>query len=737
MRKIKYICSLLWLLTIAACQQDEGIIEQRMSGFQLSLSDELSVKARKAPGELKPNFKEFMVRIIKQDNGHEIYNDYFQETIIAAPAGTFDLTASYGDNPVLGLDVPYFIGSTTAEIAPGMTEPVEVTIPCKVGNALVSFKFDNNARFEKFFSAYAVKVQNGNYSIKVTHENPDQSVYFPAGSSISLRFEGTLKENGKEVSWDIVSDQIPTVFDAAQHVKLTLTVAPVEEGAILTVEKVEVMKATMTETIPLEWLPTPKLKGFDGNGGSLVKYIETDDAISAAIHYSAAMPLQDMQFTINFEDPNYSSLNGDYLLSAMTDEQKDAFASAGVTLPTIGASTNQCLDFTNLTPKLTTKGSGEQTNNVVILKIKANNRWSADNGQPYFIQTNRPEFSVSVYPRNIWTKEFTVNALSASQVTAGKFDKISSDFSYQYSTDGNNWTDIPSDRRQTGLTPDKTYYVRGVYRNKLVSSNVSLVTYPQIALVNGDMEAWHKTETREGTWPIRQWVPRYYPYASGDSDPWWATNMEKAVIWSTAPIEATTTPNCSYVTDAHGGSKAAEVRTSGHGAGYATTNAGSASVTYPKGFFAGSLFLGTYAWNDGEVKAEGRSYVSRPTALSFWYKYTPYNTDAFKVVMTLKSGETTLATATYIPTPYSTADGSYQHYQLPLIYMEDASVADLKPTTLCISFISTYVETIERDTHFGIGRTINLADFSQNSGKKECHYGSQLKIDDISLVYDK
>lgn len=67
---------------------------------------------------------------------------------------------------------------------------------------------------------------------------------------------------------------------------------------------------------------------------------------------------------------------------------------------------------------------------------------------------------------------------------------------------------------------------------------------------------------------------------------------------------------------------------SGCGDGYANT-----SGSYVGGAMVGSLFIGTY--DSGII--QGHEFNSRPTSLSFWYKYKPYNSDAFKVVVSLKT----------------------------------------------------------------------------------------------------
>ena len=86
----------------------------------------------------------------------------------------------------------------------------------------------------------------------------------------------------------------------------------------------------------------------------------------------------------------------------------------------------------------------------------------------YTLVCNKPEFTVSAYPGNIWTKEFTMNALMEKQVTKGNFAKLSVDMKYQFSIDGESgWTDLGEDLRKADLKPGTTYYIRGVYRGEV------------------------------------------------------------------------------------------------------------------------------------------------------------------------------------------------------------------------------------------------------------------------------
>ena len=143
------------------------------------------------------------------------------------------------------------------------------------------------------------------------------------------------------------------------------------------------------------------------------------------------------------------------------------------------------MDFTSMTANLQTN-AGAETVNTIKMRVKANNRWS-DQGT-YEIRTQKPIFRVSAYPGNIWTKEFTMNALMEDQVETGNFDKLKESMTYQYKSTQTDWETLGTDLRKTGLKSGTTYYIRGVYRGEVLGEVENIETYPETPLDNGELE---------------------------------------------------------------------------------------------------------------------------------------------------------------------------------------------------------------------------------------------------------
>ena len=261
------------LTVFSSCSEDEdtptptGTLRVRLEGIATT------VVTRSAPSELeKPDTTEFRVGITNSD-GELVYDRPYTDSDINLQAGTYTVEASYGTNPLLGLDVPYYLGSTSVTVVDDKATQANIT--CKVANSLVSARFGRTdaekARFDKFYESYSLQVHIGDKYATIPGSAPSKSVYFRAGSSVDLVFAGKLKADGRKVSTqlDISESTFPSVFKAAEHAIVTLSLPDPENIAVIDISKVEVEEATIEGTIPLSWLPLPQVKpahNYDSNG---------------------------------------------------------------------------------------------------------------------------------------------------------------------------------------------------------------------------------------------------------------------------------------------------------------------------------------------------------------------------------------------------------------------------------------------------------------------------------------
>lgn len=728
MNKVKFLVAALLGVLFVACSEEENLSQTSKTGFLVSLTEDVKVDSRKTPEELgKPAASQFNLKITNQVTGSELYNGSYTSDLIQASAGTYAIEATHGENQLLAVDAPYYKGTAEAELADG--ESKTVNVKCKVANALASVVFSDGGalKFEDQFSKCELNVLVAGNSALI---DGVKSAYYRAGSTPTFEFRGILKDGGEEVVQTLTDDKFsdPATFAAGAHCVITLKIGAVEPGVKIEITKVEVKEVTVSETIPMEWLPKPKVTatGFDSN--NTLAFVETEQK-QAALNLNLSSALQDIKFKFNFEDEQFASLDKEkeYLLSTdkVTIEQ-----ALGITLPSIGDKP-ESIDLSGLIAKLQTN-AGVPTNNSIEIDVQANNRWSSDaiegNSAPnlkYALTCNKPEFSIAVQPGNVWTKTFTIDEPT---ITAGNAEVLNERLVYQYKE-----KDAGDDAWQTcsgGLEQvfsdapeNKAYQVRAFYREGIVSDVVDITLETPAQLPNSDMEEWWIETKTAGSLITKKTYYTFHPYAEGQGNSsWWDTNNDKAQggtvafgIW----YEGCFASCVSYTTDVHGGSKAALIYLSGCGDGYANT-----SGSYVGGAMVGSLFIGSY--NSGII--QGHSFESRPSSLSFWYKYKPYNSDAFKVIVSLKDGDTEIATGTYEPTAYSEEDNAYKQATVDFNYTDDKATA----TTICVQFLASN-KTELSGSDFAWGTTINYPTI----GDWTVHMGSVLKIDDLHLNYDK
>lgn len=707
MKYIKSIYIGLVGLLMTACQTEQW--EASQGSLCITLAEDVSISTKSTPAELgKPTEERFTLNIIKESTGENIYNGTYKQTI-PAYTGAYTVTATYGTDFVIALDSPYYKGEATGvEVEVNQSTPV--TLTCKVANALASVAYGEGQKdkFDELFSTYGVEVKVGNSSVTIGRNgSTTQSAYYRAGSTPTFTFKGTLKENSQNVSMEITSDELTAdAFQAGQHCKLTLSLKPATAGAIITVEKVEVETVTISETIPVEWLPAPKINatGFDENK-SLTIY-ETGDAASASIDFTVSQPLQDLSFTLNFADENLSALNKTYQLSTMTDEEKIALSDAGITLPLIGSNDPKITFPDTFIAKLQSQNNGIVNNAITINSVTANNRTNTDGAQTYTIAVHKPEFSVSVLPGNIWSKEFTVEEITVEE-GKGNLEKIKENLVYQYQDADGNWNNCSNqDTRQQIFTEhpqNRNYKVRALYRGSLASNEVDVEMEEPKALPNGNMDEWISS--------TRYNQPYYQPWVN---EAWWDSNNNVTMpqSYSTYP-NYKCFPTTTYTEESISG-KAAVIRS-------VSVNGWNSEIL-GTGKNRGIFYVGSTA--DNGTMTEGREWNSRPSQLTFMYKYESYDNEHFGVYIELLSEDGTIIASGEFLSNEGISVSSYEKVEIMLNYTNSS----LKASKIKIRFTSV----ADGESISTRKQTISIP-----AGSYKIYGGSVLTIDDISLIYDK
>lgn len=698
---------------LAACQTDDW--REARGGIRVSLGEaSVGVETKSTPEELgKPLTTEFNVRVVKE-GGSEIYNGKFPDETIPASAGTYTVTASYGENAGIAWDAPYYEGTTEEPVVVKDGETATATVTCKVANALFSATFPPAEEMEKAYEAYGLKVTVGSTSMTFK-PGETRHIYVKAGSAVKYAFAYT-RLSGEEGEAPLTSDKLPTAPEAGTHYTINLTM---DDKLGLDISKVEAEEVSISETIPLEWLPAPKVNGFDGRNS--VVYTETAAPISAVLAFSGSHTIQDVEFSFEFADAQnqFQALNEKiFKLSELSEEDRTLLNAASIILPTLDGTNKGQFDFTAMTGNLQTN-AGAETVNKIKLRVQANNRWSSEAPESYEIKTVAPKFKVDAYPGNIWTKEFTMNALREEQVESGDFNKLSSDMTYQFSANGSsNWENLGDDLKKGGLTPGSTYYIRGLYRGEVPGEAVEVMTYPIIKLENGGLEG---AEIVRGSDDAGFWKPK--DYGAQYEWPNWATlnALSAGYSWKTAysfNSRSGTRPTSDKPEEAEGNT-AVRIITLAYGSGGTDSD--------PKSFMHSELFLGEFI-EEGSIKNYGISFTSKPTGVRFFYKcISNMNNDMSEVKIQIYNDQILLGESVF----QTGAKDLYEDKTLYIDYKNDQNSLLLEPNRLSIVFKSGVKESLSKSDlkQFGSGVT--------NSQEDPMWRGNELFIDDVELVYDK
>lgn len=615
MRTIYNILLIFAFLGFGACQDDQTDLEGE-GRLRLNITDRVLSKAM--PDALTPELtNQFLVRMVRTNDNRLVFGGTcadFNTKPQLFKSGEHTIQVSYGDNPVIAMDAPYYV-SEEKKITVEAGKEQEVVLQCSVGNALASFDFVNADKLDKVLKDYYIEVVVKGESVKWYPGSPENP-YFKAGNGVEFYLKGTWIENGLPYSKKFATFQ-PVEAAKRYHYKLKFDTSSMT-GAILDIEvDANIENVTVNQTLPQDWLPKPKITADGFDEGNQLIYTETADAATAKIHFAAVRPVQDVELTLNFADPKLTALNKTYVFSSLTEEDKEALQNAAILLPTLDETTTSGgINLTAMTSSLLTLDGGLDADNQIRLRVKANDRWSDEAN--YTIKTVKPVFNIGVYPGNIWTKEFTANPLVADSVKTGDYTRFK-DITYEFSADGSNWTELSSDLRKDGLAPGTAYYVRPKYRGQVPGEYTELKTYEALTIPNSSLNDGYETTYPKSKNPL-------YTFTGG----WIGTRNPQTCHTSGANAFYVSKSSTLPIND--NGSTVAHMMTIGWGAGN-TCSFGNKSGSVINNISAGMVCVGDY--NSGQDSVYAKSAYIRPTSLSFIYKASPYSDDEYLIAIQL------------------------------------------------------------------------------------------------------
>lgn len=366
-----------------------------------------------------------------------------------------------------------------------------------------------------------------------------------------------------------------------------------------------------------------------------------------------------------------------------------------------------------------------------------NVKFKADCGNKHFegeVRVDDPELTLSLKngDADVWATKAYLQVTASAKSRASRTIS-SSTVEIQYK-EGGEWIAWPhqSYDAETGLflltglgeeateTEGVPYTLRAVYKRggevASFSEELSITTEPKAQVGNAGFEEWH-TEiftykiTLAGTGE-REW---YLPCDEGESNIWWAVNSRKTMLseCTALNLDYKVFPTVSWSSsNKANGEKSIQVATVATGA-WAVPTGGAVTA------HTGEIWIGT-ANDNGDHVSEGHSFVSRPTSFSFWYQYSPVNSETFYMKIELKAEDGTVLASNEIAN--GAAETAGKTITLPFEYSVNKKVSSIymvfKSSTADSPGYNTKVE-------------MEIAGKNQTS-----HIGSVLRIDDIKLNYE-
>lgn len=488
-------------------------------------------------------------------------------------------------------------------------------------------------------------------------------------------------------------------------------------------------------------IPSLVLRGL-GEAGSTAAVVDLADAISTLGAGTATFTLEAVDaygkvseadvtpsITVNAE-PADISINGQQVLAAGADRVTLSVGYNGSDINSVHFSYKaRSGEWKDAEIISATTASRATANYNVTLKVEAtysNVEVKARIGATeaaFTAERQTPDFTAVAPENDVFAKHAVVRLSSINDEVA---TDLATSARWAVSTDnGNSWTDVSAtvsgtSARLEGLTPGTAYRVRATVSDK--QATAALTTEAALPVPNSGMETWYE-KSGASNWSV------FYAGAS-ESDAVWGTNNPMTTSQGDNKVNQRISGTLE-TSDAASGSKAALLQTAGWGSGNTTViTVFGANASKIKYIDPGLLHLGSNrssrngnSEQAGIISTDdldcGISFASRPSSLTFKYKYLNKNSEdkGYAEIWVKDASGNILASGNLLLEPAS----SYQDKTIQLNYKAGAA----KGAKLYIKFLSTY------DKKFLVKSLDNIS-FPSTGSKL---IGSQLYIDDITLNY--
>ncbi|MBQ9711871.1 MAG: DUF4493 domain-containing protein [Bacteroidales bacterium] len=726
------------LILSASCTRESFSDSPTQEGqLRISLRTQ-DIIISKAGAEDSPSADDFEIEIYNQ-KAIRLYRKPYSEAkdeTIKLNAGEYRLIAHHGDTLGAGFGKAYYLADepfTVHGFVDNGRKPDVVEATATLGNVKAAVNFGEN--LTKFYSDFYAVLRHSSYPTKKVRfsKAETRAGYIPAGElylEVFAELGGTGMQDGGE-NKTVYFKTDPVEYSPADFVTFNVETSPREGDLTVSisidrsVETVEFTNEISREALPAE-IPVFSHKGshsgtysytYPSGASGLVQDAVLSASISDASSWSS--------ITVSAQS-DYLTL-GETELVGISASDAENLRSLGLDWLIKDGYPLTYVDFSGVPETLSAAGAKISADGkpVATFTVTVTDSFGNSSSADFSLVPEAVGGTVSVKDYNIWGWKM-VSPEATLDLPLDKNAKVS----LQWSEDGSSWSTVESVSGSgknftfgdaAPLSAGKTYRLRTMINDDPlnVSEPTLIATEAPQQVGNNDFESFtEQTFTTEVKLLISYSPFEVTWWQLYKDDPWWAVNSPVTLNSECTPAyqDFKTFPTVSLISSGAYSGNSAMI------ASIAINDL--ASKILNGDTHGGELFIGSANnLNEGSwaKSGEGHAFSSRPSALTFKYKFdSSGNTPFYVSVSVLAQDGTLLASSTV--NNNSASVSSWTEYSIPLNY----SVTDKKAGMIKMSFKSS-----ENGNESSREKTITTL-----SGEHEIHAGNILYIDDIILKYE-
>lgn len=718
MKNLKFIILAGSLCLILSCRESFVLPVPEGGGVKIALtqdvrSNELTVKSTTN----LPSVEDFEVEIYNS-RAVRLYRDTYANTVgkeIPLNGGDYRILAQHGDSLGAGFDIPYYVADENFTVHGQNVE--EINAVAKLGNVRIAVNFGETLKTQYSFFYAKVRRKAGKSVTYAMDET--RYAYLPGGEFILELYadvDGSMKYYQAEPITCSPNDFITFNVETSSR-EGSLSVNVKIDDSVNLVEK--------TVEIPASALPADKpqltVTGFNDRE---YKFIEGVPSIVTGVYANLSAGNGIAHLYMDFKSSYLESLGlkSPLDIAVLSDGDRALLKKSGIVVPSdLAGSKFSFVNFAGLLENISSdsKYSPDAPAAEFSLRLEDNEG----------VSVSSENYKVTLIPGKATLTEISeldVWATKINSVSAVVSDGAPEKFVLEYSMDGNSWMAVNptsvSDHTLSfgtvaGFVPGTEYKLRLKYNDNenSVSELATVKTEAAQQIGNAGFEDWTELTYNYNIIISTKASYTYFQPWSNESSAWWAQNsavaMKNDVTGLTRKtVKSFLTVGCS--TDSHSDAKSAVVFSCN--VGNANTNSTAVGTTY-----VGDLWLGKASEN-GSHESEGHSFMSRPTALSFYYKFSPKGSENFYAKVELKAQDDSILFSKEITDGQSASE--WTEFRIPFEYTDLRK----KAASIYLQFKSSS----SKKPGVSTGNKIEL-----NGSEREAHVGSVLRIDDIKVEY--